>query len=379
MAKRFGLKVPARISLLGNPADANEVDYHTISCAIEKFAAAFVQPAEKLTLEILEKQGPAYKLLQTVSLEDSPPYEIGEDDDFSLVKAAMNKFYNTSAELRERWGNPPLRISTCTEVPRQSGLGGSSLFVILALAALREFYDLNRLEYNDYLLAELTQRTEERELGITCGYADRYVPLFGGLAYLDYRGKFFHKEIEEEPFVTYERLDQYVAGLPLVIASTGLRHKSGDVHSIMREKYLEEYNAFEANPKSEKPFMLEHFERIGATAWRGKKALLKQDWKRFGELMNENHLLIDQVMEYCGIKGGAGQANNLLIQRARENGALGAKLPGAGGGGSIFALVSPGSEPRMIDVLCQALEEVNLEQGCVFKCGIAHRGLVTIK
>lgn len=50
------------------------------------------------------------------------------------------------------------------------------------------------------------------------------------------------------------------------------------------------------------------------------------------------------MMTYCGFEDGAGWANNLLIDVARQNGALGAKLTGAGGGGSVFALPEPGKE-----------------------------------
>ena len=54
-------------------------------------------------------------------------------------------------------------------MPFQSVLGGSSLFVLLTLADLREFYDLDRRILNDYVVAELAQRVEAEELGITCG------------------------------------------------------------------------------------------------------------------------------------------------------------------------------------------------------------------
>ena len=55
------------------------------------------------------------------------------------------------------------------------------------------------------------------------------MPLFGGLAYLDYRGKLHQKPVGEEPFVTYERLDTWVLDLPLVVAFTCVVRESGDV------------------------------------------------------------------------------------------------------------------------------------------------------
>ena len=63
----------------------------------------------------------------------------------------------------------------------------------------------------------------------------------------------------------------------------------------------------------------------------GKKALLTRDWEWLGELMNENHQLTDELV-------GAGEENNRLIRAALDAGALGAKLSGAGRGGTIIAL-----------------------------------------
>ena len=192
-----------------------------------------------------------------------PPYPY--DGPLDMLKGAVNQLHVYSSQFRqqlaERGG---VRIATWTDIPRHSGLGGSSVLALLALAGLRVFYELDPRLHNDYVLAELCQRVEAKELGITCGYADRYVPLFGGLAYLDYRGKLHQKPIGEEPFVTYERLDAWVSDLPLVVAFTGVLRESGDVHSVMRGRYLKEYADYERG--GPKPFMLEVMERVGATA-----------------------------------------------------------------------------------------------------------------
>jgi mevalonate kinase len=62
-----------------------------------------------------------------------------------------------------------------------------------------------------------------------------------------------------------------------------------------------------------------------------KKALLTKDWPRLGELMNVNHDLQRRL-------GGSMEENERLIAVALEAGAWGAKLAGAGGGGTVIAL-----------------------------------------
>lgn len=371
---RHRLTIPARINVLGNPSDANEGDFATISAAIDVQAGAIVEPAKGLVLEALQRaDGDFTPSLRLEFRQDELP--LLYDGELDLLKGAINRLHGHSAEFRAKFARRSVRVATWTDVPRQSGLGGSSLFVLLTLASLREFYDLDRQIHNDYVLAELTQRVEAKELGITCGFADRYVPLFGGIAYLDYRGKLHHREIGQEPYVTYERLDAWVDDLPLVVISTGIERDSGDVHGRMRLRYLEEHNAW-AGSGGEAPHMVRFMTGAWETAWRGKIALLEHDWETFGALMNDNHRLVNEMMAYCGFADGAGWANNLLIETALANGALGAKLTGAGGGGSVFALTRPGQEGKIIEVWRRAAAEAGLDSARVYRPHISRQGLV---
>jgi len=366
---RYQLTVPARVNILGNPADANEGDHATISAAIDTYAGATVEPAENMVLEEITHEGDT---LIRQTLVDPPPYPYTGSLD--MPKAAVNRLHAYSSQFRQRLADRGgVRLATWTDIPRHSGLGGSSVLALLGLAGLRAIYELDPRIHNDYVLAELCQRVEARELGITCGYADRYVPLFGGLAYLDYRGKLHQKPIGQEPFVTYERLDAWVPDLPLVVAFTGVARESGDVHSVMRGRYLKEHANYERG--GSKPFMIEVMERVGATAWRGKMALLRRDWAEFGQLMGENHHLVDEMMTYCGLPAGAGEANNALIQAALEAGALGAKLTGAGCGGSVFALAPPGHEDELVEALRAAATSIGLEDARVWRARVKRDGL----
>jgi galactokinase/mevalonate kinase-like predicted kinase len=370
----FQLTIPARINLLGNPGDACEGDFAVLSAAIDLYAGAVVEPADDLVLEQLERTDGGFETVRRLSFrtQDVPlPY----DGTLDLVKGAINRLHAYSAAFRDRVIEQGVRIGTWTDVPRQSGLGGSSLFVLLTLVGLRAAYDLDRPTHNDYVLAELAQRVESKELGITCGYADRYVPLFGGLAYVDYRGKLHQRVLGEEPLATYERLDPWVDELPLVIAFTGVERDSGDVHGRLRADYLEAHEAWEERG-GVIPRIVSFMSAAWETAWRGKLALLAGDWEAFGRLMCENHRAVDEMMSYCGLSDGAGWANNRFIEAALANGALGAKLTGAGGGGSVFALTHPGEEEALATIWRQVAEEEGLSGARIFCPQISREGLV---
>ena len=364
----YKLSVPARANLLGNPTDGNEGDFATISAAINMRARARIQPSADI---IFEQSTPQARIEKYSRSNSRLPYTGGND----LLKGAFNRLLAYSPELQQAIKTHGFHISVETDVPRQSGLGGSSLFVLLMLAGLRELYALDRRQHNDYVLAEITQRVESLELGITCGYADRYVPLFGGLAYIDYRGKLEQQDLDEEPYATYERLDAWSNSLSLVAATTGVQHESGDVHGKMRPRYLEEYQQWQKTGGEPQP-LVSLMQQTGQTAWKGKIALLKNDIRTFGALMNRNHTLVDEMMHLCGFPDGAGWVNNLLIRTAMKNGALGAKLTGAGDGGSVFALVEPGEEEKVIGVWRSMVESQQLRDCNLFTMGIVHQGLI---
>jgi len=368
--------LPARINVLGNPSDANEGAHQTISAAVNVFGGARVEPADSFKMVFRDGKDPDAGEIGRVEAPDYRALEYGQG--FDLQVAAIRSLLSHSQEFRDKAGaSEHPSIEFWTEIPRQSGLGGSTVLVLLTMVALVRFYGLDRRRHNEYVLAELAQRAEEGELGITCGFADRYVPLFGDIAYIDYRGKLFHRPIKEEPYCTYERLGRWVDDFPLVMCSTGVRHDSGDVHRPMRARYLEEFQQFRGDYENAPP-MVRIMSQVGDTAWRGKIALLEQDFKRFGELMNENHRLVDEMMRYCGFDEGAGESNNRIIRAGLEAGALGAKLTGAGGGGSVYMLVEPGEEEDMAEMLRQALDSYGYDRGEVFIPSVVKMGQVIL-
>ena len=351
------VSLPARINILGSPTDAVEGAYGTVSAAIDRRGGARIEPADGLQLR-----------RETGATAMFEPARIDAPGGFGVEAAAVNALLQYAPELSARLRTRGAAISTWTTIPTSSGLAGSSVLVLAVLAALRAHAALDPRRYNDYVLAEIAQRAEEHELGVVCGFADRYVPVFGGLAYLNYHGKLWHAPLAEEPFVTYERLDPAVRPLRFVVATSGVRRDSGTVHGPMREQYLAERR------RGGGP-LVELARRIGETAWRGKIALLADDLPAFGRLVTRNQELVDELMCRCGFTEGAGDEVRMLVRAASDAGALGAKLTGAGGGGAIFAVAVPGTEERLADALRLAAERRGLDASETFVTSVAATGL----
>jgi len=229
-------------------------------------------------------------------------------DYFDITRAVLD--YMRDSELC-------CRISYWTDIPVKAGVAGSTALTVAILAALLRYKGLSRHRYQ---VAELARHIELNHLRVVCGYQDAYMCTFGGLNYMDFRGKEFYRSASEEMYGTVEPLQGFVGELPLLLAHTGVTHSSDAVHKPLRERWLEG-----------DPEVRQGYEEIARLAREGKRALLSGDWPRLGVLMNRNHAIQRDL-------GGSGEANERLIMTALDAGALGAKLAGAGNGGTIIAL-----------------------------------------
>ncbi len=287
---------PGRCGIIGNPTDM--YGGSVISCSIEKRALVTVEPAETLELHTC---GQSLTILNSDDL-------LLRDDLFDVARAVLD--YLGGENLK-------CRITYETEIPVKAGVSGSTALTVALLYGLLRFTGQH---YHLYRVAELARYIELNHLRVVCGYQDAYMCTFGGLNYMDFRGKEFYREPSEEIYATIEPLQQYVPELPMILAHTGIAHSSGAVHKPLRERWLEG-----------DPQVRSAYEEIAKLAREGKKALLAGDWPGLGYLMNENHAIQRDL-------GGSGDANERFIRIALENGALGAKLAGAGNGGTIIAL-----------------------------------------
>ena len=244
-------------------------------------------------------------------------------DKLDIVRAALTYFNIGQAEAR-------LSIELSSEIPMQAGMAGSTALMVALVGALDRHFGW---KLHPWAIAETARKIEARVMGVVCGLQDQHMAVFGGINFMDFRGKEMLEQSDDEPFATIEPLSAHVPEIPLLTAHTGIQHHSGTVHSSPRERWL-----------AGEQLVLDTYKRIAELARLGKRALLGADWHTLGSLMNENHTLVSGL-------GGSGPANDRLIQAAVDAGALGAKLAGAGGGGTILVLAEdlPKMRAALID------------------------------
>ncbi|MEM7446966.1 MAG: mevalonate kinase [Myxococcota bacterium] len=86
------------------------------------------------------------------------------------------------------------------------------------------------------------------------------------------------------------------------------------------------------------------FEAIAALVRNGRLAIESNDWSTLGTLMDLNQALLNSLML------STSRLEEMCLA-ARDSGAYGAKLTGAGGGGCMVALVEPNDAPRVLAAL----------------------------
>ncbi len=212
-------------------------------------------------------------------------------------------------------------------LPGFSGLGASAASSVAITRAIAKEYGV---KLADERVNEIAYEAEKAYAGTPSGI-DNTAATFGGLLWFKKNMKSGANAVEKlhirEP-------------VEIVIGSTGVvANTKAMVEGVAERKrsHPEKYDAL--------------FEQAEALALIGRKALLNFDLKRVGELMNDNHHLLQQI-------GVSHPKLDILVETARKHGAAGAKLTGGGGGGCIVAL-TPGKELQ--ERVAKAIENAGYE------------------
>ena len=188
-----------------------------------------------------------------------------------------------------------------------SGIGASAASCVAIARALSEEYSLG---LDDEQINETAYIGEMGYHGTPSGI-DNTASTYGGLIW-------YVRDLSGGP----PKFEKLKLGKPanLVIASTGLTASTKVVVGDVAKKKEADPDWFGS--------VSEQYVQLANDA---RKALIGLKFNKVGELMNKNHALLQELTVSCK------ELDN-LVDIARDNGAIGAKMTGTGRGGNMIAL-----------------------------------------
>ncbi|MDQ2691682.1 MAG: mevalonate kinase, partial [Chloroflexota bacterium] len=150
-------------------------------------------------------------------------------------------------------------------------------------------------------------------------------------------------------FVRGEPIETFKVGEPftILIADTGIVAPTKESVGDVRRLWMNDRSRWETV-----------FDKIGEISFTARRAIEAGKWEVLGELMNENHALLQKLTV-------SSSELDHLVEAARGAGALGAKLSGGGRGGNLIALV----RHEIAETLSTALREAGAKNTIITQVG----------
>ena len=295
-------KAPLRIGLAGGGTDvspySDQFGGAILNTTISLSAYASIEPfsENKIIIQALDRnEEQQFDLLGQLPI----------DGTLDLLKAVYNR-------VQKDYPMPlkGFRLSTFVDAPAGSGLGTSSTLVVAVLGA---FVEMLKLPLDEYKIAQYAYDIERNDLQLAGGKQDQYAATFGGVNFMEfYAGD---KVIVNPLRIKPQYLHELENNLVLYFTST-----SRESAAIIKEQVK---NVNEKNEKS-----IEAMHHLKDQAKMMKEALLQGNLDEIGLILN------------YGFEQKRNMAANIsnsdieaVYEAAKNAGATGGKISGAGGGG----------------------------------------------
>jgi galactokinase len=237
---------------------------------------------------------------------------------------------------------PGLDVVVDGQVPIGAGLSSSAALTCAAVMAAAELADVDLPPIE---LARLAQRAENEFVGVPCGVMDQVAAMLGRAGhamFIDVRSL----QVEQVPFRPAD------AGLALLVIGSGVRHDLATSAYGDRRRSVEE----SARRLGVRALRDVDMDRLAEVRARLDDEVL---WRRTRHVVTENQRVLDVValLRQARLReiGGAFLASHrslrddfevsvpaldTIVDAAMAAGALGARMTGAGFGGSAIALIA---------------------------------------
>ncbi len=252
------------------------------------------------------------------------------DENFSLLKYSESELVQNLAEIKHRILNCVLNerklngveITSTADIPGGTGLGSSSTFTVGLLNALNCYQGKYMSKGK---LAEKACEVEIQKLGSPIGKQDQYAAAFGGLNFIR-----FHQdgEVSVSPLLvkaeTYRQMQKN-----LVMFYTGNIRSANAILSEQKQNMSSQAK-------------VDNLKKMCSLAEEMRSALELDRLDDFGDLLNEGWKLKRTLAS-----GISNAAIDEAYEIAMQNGALGGKLLGAGGGGFLLFYCLPENQEKL--------------------------------
>jgi len=206
-----------------------------------------------------------------------------------------------------------------SDYPIKTGLGGSAT---ISAAIIGCFNLLYGQRWTDHEVAEIAFQAERLSLGIRGGWQDQYASVVGGVNLMQFGdGDNLIHPLRLKPQSLLELESN------LLLCFTGTNHNSGEIHDHTDKN-------------------LEAIQQSAQIAQIMYKALLKGDFSEFGRLLDKAWTL--KRLQNTKISN---KKLDDIYKMAINNGAVGGKLMGAGGGGYFAFFVKPENRMKLATAL----------------------------
>lgn len=268
---------------------------------------------------------------------------VSPSNEYSVNGNPMKKKHHAyvSAALDEAWGGPPINIRTVSKIPPASGLGSSAAVTVSCIGAMLSAKEKLDPEKVARMAFEVESRVQGRASPTDTSTSSHGR---GVLVSQDKRDDFLWRIEKDSLHWNIHHID--VPALKFVVGYTGIHASTGPLVAKVK-KLVDSDKDAEGS-----------IDRIGEIVFEGVDALKAKNRQRLGRLMQENHQLLNGL--------GVGHPALEKLVEACDGICYGAKLTGAGGGGSMIALADDtdrvaeaikkaGGEPIIVDVGCEGV------------------------
>jgi len=217
----------------------------------------------------------------------------------------------------------PVEVTLTGDLYCASGVGASAANCVAMARAVSEHFNLN---LTDEQINQCGLEGDKAYAGTPSGI-DNTCSTYGGLI-------FFRKNMEGGP----NQMDKLDLGksLHILLVSTGVTTKTSIAVDGVRERRTQ-------NPKEYETI----FDQAKEIVHQAKEALASGDLEKVGQLMNQNHELLQKIGVSC-------EELDFLVDFTRQNGAIGSKMTGGGMGGYMVALFPDAETQEKAALACEA-------------------------